>query len=103
MGRNTWAVSEYTDDEWADLVDVPADINAIIIANTDAADPIDATIRLYNRRTATEKAILMPTVAIAALDSKTFDIPGFCLGPQDVIQVKGSAAGLHFTASGKVD
>lgn len=101
MDRKNWTVKTYTDDEWTLLVDRKSDLACIIIANTTGGS-IDASVRLATAD-GTELGVLLPTTAVAANDTKTFQIPGFMVEARNIIQVKASATGLHFIAAGKVD
>lgn len=98
MAKN-WTVKSYTNDTWTKLVGDVAELSAIIMANTDAENAITGSIRLASA-SGEERAVLMPPKSISAGGSNTFEIPGLKVGPGDVIEVKGSAAGLHFIASG---
>lgn len=94
-----WTVKSYTNDTWTTIVNTLADVSAVIIANT-SGGAVDASIRLAESD-GTERSVLMPTKSIAASDSETFEIPGFKVGPGDILQVKASATGVHFTISGE--
>lgn len=97
-GKN-WTVNSYTDDEWTTLVDSRAKLSAIIIANT-GEGALDASIRLTDGA-GNARATWLPPKSIAAGESVTLEMPGVFVGRQELLQVQGSGAGLHFTASGE--
>lgn len=100
MGNaKNWTVNSYTNDEWTTLVDAQADLSCVIVSNTSGGS-LNASIRLASDA-GVERAVMMPTKAVGTNESYTFEIPGFKTGRNDVIQVKGSGAGLHFIASGE--
>lgn len=94
-----FTVNSYTNDTWKTLVDCQADVDCIIVTNTSGGS-LNASIQLATVD-GTSRAVMMSAKAIAAGDSYTFEIPGFKVGRGDVIQVKGSDAGLNFIASGE--
>lgn len=94
-----FTVKSYTNEEWTTLIDVQANIDCIIVTNTSAGELL-ASIRLATDA-GEERAVMMSEKAVAAGESYTFEIPGFKTGRNDIVQVLGDDAGLHFIASGE--
>lgn len=94
-----FTVDTYTNDTWKTLVDCQADISCIIVTNTSGGS-LNASIQLATVA-GVKRAVMMSAKAVAAGESYTFEIPGFKVASGDVIQVKGSGAGLEFIASGE--
>ena len=99
MAGKNWTVKSYTNDTWTDLATEPAELGAILIVNT-TAGALTAQISLTDDGN-TERSRILPAASIAANTSEKLDMTGFAIGRADKIRVKGSAAGLHFIASGK--
>lgn len=94
-----FTVNSYTNDTWTTMVDCQADVDCIIVTNTGEASA-NASIRLATVA-GVSRGTMMSAKAIGAGESYTFEIPGFKVGRGDIVQVKGSAAGLEFIASGE--
>lgn len=99
--RKNFTCNTYVNDTYKNLVDRPADISCLIISNTNVSTIALGTIALCDL-SGTEKSILLPSTTITAGDVKMLDFSGFSVGVEDLVQVKGSAPGLNFTASGKI-
>lgn len=99
MNARNWTLNAYTNDAWTTLVTDETAIDAVVIANT-SGGAVNIQIRLADK-SGTERAILVPTKSIAATTAETLDIAGLKTGKNDIIQVQASAAGVHFTASGR--
>jgi hypothetical protein len=93
-----YTVKSYTNDAWTNLAAEPSELDVIVVANTTVGS-LTAQIRIASNA-GTERAVILPATAISANSAHTLDIKSLKLGRTDVLQVKGSAAGLHFTASG---
>lgn len=99
MNARNWTLKTYTNDTWTDLVTDETAIDAIVIANT-TGGAVNISIRLADQD-GNERAVLVPTKSVAATTAETLDVAGLKTGKHDKIQVKASAAGVHFTASGR--
>lgn len=97
-GKN-WTVDSYTANTWTDIVDVPSRLEALIVANT-TAGALNAQIRIVTAA-GVQRSVVLPLTSIAGYTSNALDVAGLRTGHGDKIQVKGSAAGLSFTASGE--
>lgn len=98
MNARNWTVDAYTDDTWTKLVTSPMDLSCLIIANT-SGGAVNVSVRLADR-SSNKRAVILPTKSIAATTAETLSIPGFKIGKNDVLEVKASATGVEFTASG---
>lgn len=98
---NSWTVNSYENDAWTTIVDNVATISTILVVNT-TAGALTAQIRLADGA-GTELARVLPARSIAAATPEAMDFNGLEVGRGQFLQVKGSAAGLHFIASGRED
>ena len=104
MNPNTaanWALSSYTDSTWTDLVDEPAIIANLSIANT-TGGPIDVQVRLSDG-SGNNLAVIVPTNAIVGGDAYRVDLRAVSVTGSQTLQVWASAAGINFLASGAVE
>jgi hypothetical protein len=96
-----WTLSSYTNDTWTDLVDEPAIVSTISIANT-TAGPITAELRLSDGDN-NNLAVIVPANSLVGYDAFIVDIKSIPVTGGQTIQAKGSAPGLNFLAGGAVE
>jgi hypothetical protein len=94
---SNWTVKSYVNDAFTDLVRVPATVKSLIVANT-SGSAASATIRLTLG--GTELAQVLPAFELAAGEAKILDLHDLDIMQGQELQVTGTAAGLHFIASG---
>lgn len=103
MNPNTpknWTLSTYTNDTWTDLVAEPAVVANLSVANT-TAGAVTVEIRLEDA--GSKLAMIIPANSIAAYDAFLVDLRAVAVTGTQAIQVKATAAGMDFLASGAVE
>lgn len=99
MSNNrNWTVDAYVNDAWTKLVTSPADLSCVVIANT-SGGAINVQMRLADL-SGSGRAVILPTKSVAASTAETLAVPGLKIGKHDVLEVRASASGVNFTASG---
>lgn len=96
-----WALSSYNAAAWTELTTGTGVVQTIIAANTTAA-AITVAVRLA-RNDGTTRAVLVPALEVAANSSQVLNINRLSLGKGDVLQVKATAVGANFVASGELE
>lgn len=104
MNPNTpknWTLSSYTNSTWTDLVDEPAIVANLSIANT-TGGAVNVQVRLSDG-SGNNLAVIVPTNAIEAGDAYRVDLRAVAITGAQSLQVWASAAGINFLASGAVE
>lgn len=100
MSPRNWTLNSYTNNTWTSLAEAEAVIESLIVANT-GASAATVSMRISNGPTQ-ERAIILPWLEVLAGSSTVIDLKQLNLGRADHLQVKATAAGVHFTASGEI-
>jgi len=96
-----WTLSSYTNDTWTDLVDEPAIVATLSIANT-VSTPVNVEVRLSDGDN-NNLAVIVPQNELVGYDAFILDIKSIPVTGAMTIQVKASAAGVNFLAGGAVE
>lgn len=97
-----WTVNDYETDQWTDLVNAPAVVRTVIIANSsDGSASVSARISNGRGANAEERAVILPPTFIDSGESRVFDLCQLNLGRNDALQFRFSVTDVAATASGE--
>jgi len=91
-----WKVTSYTNDTLTTLVTgAPSVVASLVACNTNAASSVVISVEVNG-------ASIISNYTLTAYSSITLDLRSVVVKTGQTMQVKASAAGVHFTASGSV-
>lgn len=97
ISRKTWPLTSYTNNTWTNLVAEVADVDTLIASNTSLSTAITINVRVQG-------AEFGGSIVLAAGEAKPLRAGTLRVGSGSAaLQVKASAAGIHFVAAGDVE
>lgn len=100
--NKSWVLTSYTDNTWTTLVgNGGGEVSSIVMANQ-GANPVTVEVRLYDVANTTVVSHIIPSFVISSNEAYAIEAPICVEKDRYAIQVRCSASGLHFLASGKI-
>lgn len=93
---DNWPLTSYTNNAWTPVVTGLAVVASIIVANTDAVNPITVALRIGT-------AILVPDTVIAAGTTQAVDVRSLVVKTGQTLDLRASAPGINALASGAAE
>ena len=95
--EKNWGLTSYTVDTWTDVLNEPAAVAAIIIANLSVGD---AVVQLRLEDGGTHVAQPLPPAIVASNGSITLDVRSLNITGTQALQFQADVAGVEVISSG---